>query len=237
MERRRQRSERAIQLGGEERRGLALRGTELAADALAQGADLGGIAGRVEASGLVRGGEGEIDPGRPNSGRRALAAPMEDRPDNGDRRALASAHGRTAPATRRAAHPAARPHRGTDELRDIAVRTSATRVHVFWKVALVQVATRKEIARIPIGQAPQALVYVSGAVPVDNGTSNLAPLGESQRPVEISLAAPGSATGGGLVVVRALGLIDTVDVNVFGLEATRTYVVALEAETTRRWPC
>lgn len=45
---------RMAQLRGEERRGLAARGPELAADTSAHGADLGGLAGRVEASGLVR---------------------------------------------------------------------------------------------------------------------------------------------------------------------------------------
>ncbi len=77
MDRRRQRGERAAQLGGEEWHGLALRGAQLAADPAAHCADLGGLAGRVEAGGLVRGGdrrEGEIDPGRlaRASGRGAL---------------------------------------------------------------------------------------------------------------------------------------------------------------------
>ena len=45
VERRRQRGERAAQLGDEERSGLALRGAELAADPAAHGADLGGVAG------------------------------------------------------------------------------------------------------------------------------------------------------------------------------------------------
>ncbi len=104
-------------------------------------------------------------------------------------------------------------------------------------VAVIDVATRKELARIPMGQAPQALVYVSNAVPEGTGTTNLSPLGETQRPVEMTLAPVdskgGDGTGGGLLVVRALGLIDTVDVNVFGLDAMQTYVVAIEEGATR----
>ena len=104
-------------------------------------------------------------------------------------------------------------------------------------VAVIDVATRKELGRIPIGQAPQALVYVSNAVPEGAGTPNLAPLGESQRPVEMTLAPVdsknGDARGSGLLVVRALGLIDTVDINVFGLDPMRTYAVAIEEGVTR----
>lgn len=66
VQRRPQRGEGAAQLGDEERSGLALRCAELAADPAAHGADLGGVAGRVEAGGAMRGGdgrEGEVDPG------------------------------------------------------------------------------------------------------------------------------------------------------------------------------
>jgi YVTN family beta-propeller protein len=95
-------------------------------------------------------------------------------------------------------------------------------------VSVIDVAKRKEIATVPIGQAPQALVYVLGAVPDGPGTTNLSPLGESQRPVVLTLLAEGAPKSGGLVVVRALGLIDTVDVNLFGLEGSKTYVVSVE---------
>ena len=101
-------------------------------------------------------------------------------------------------------------------------------------MAVIDVATKKEISRIPIGQAPQALDYVSNAVPEGPGSStHLTPLGESQRPVTLSLVPEANSHGGGLVVVRALGLIDTVDVNVFGLEPTTTYVVAVEEGALR----
>ena len=104
-------------------------------------------------------------------------------------------------------------------------------------VAVIDVATRTEVARLAIGQAPQALVYVSNAVPEGAGTANLAALGEAQRPLELTLAPAdpksGDTKGGGLLVVRALGLIDTVDVNVFGLDAMRTYVIAIEEGAAR----
>ena len=86
VERRRQRGDHAAQLGGEERRGLAGRGAQLAADPAAHGADAGRVAGRVEAGGLVRRGdrgEGEIDPG--GLARRARAPVASPRRAHGER--------------------------------------------------------------------------------------------------------------------------------------------------------
>jgi YVTN family beta-propeller protein len=99
-------------------------------------------------------------------------------------------------------------------------------------VVVIDVASRKEITRIPIGQAPQALEYVSNAVTEGDGASHRVSLGESQRPVAVALGGVDRLSSGGLAVVRALGLIDTVDINVFGLEPTHVYLVSLEEGTT-----
>ena len=94
--------------------------------------------------------------------------------------------------------------------------------------AVIDANTWKEITRVPIGQAPQALVYVPDAVADGAGTANLKPLGETQRPIEIGLQPAAPAKGGGLVVLRAFALVDTVDVNIFGLEPDRRWTLALD---------
>src|SRR5207237_10181369 len=48
-------------------------------------------------------------------------------------------------------------------------------------VAVIDTVSRREVLRIPGGQAPQALVFVSDAVPQGPGDQGLPPLG--QRPV------------------------------------------------------
>jgi YVTN family beta-propeller protein len=104
-------------------------------------------------------------------------------------------------------------------------------------VSVIDAIALEEVARIPIGQAPQALIYVSKAAPAGATSSNLKALGEAQRPVEITLQPPSAAPpapaappakGGGLVVVRGFGLVDTVDVNVFGLEPDRRWLLVLD---------
>ena len=42
---------------------------------------------------------------------------------------------------------------------------------------MIDTATNKVIANVPIGQAPQAVVYVPNAVPEGDGRQNLQPLG------------------------------------------------------------
>ena len=46
-------------------------------------------------------------------------------------------------------------------------------------VAAIDTLTNTVLATIPVGQQPQALVYIPGAVPTGDGTANLMPLGEA----------------------------------------------------------
>jgi hypothetical protein len=46
---------------------------------------------------------------------------------------------------------------------------------------VIDTLTQTAIARIPIGQAPQAVVYVPNAAPDGSGTTNLEPLGFAGR--------------------------------------------------------
>lgn len=84
-------------------------------------------------------------------------------------------------------------------------------------VAVLDAVARKELKRIPGGQAPQALVYVSNAA-AEGNRSNLQPLDESRRPVLISLQPPErGGTAAGSVAVRQLGVTDALDLLVRGL--------------------
>lgn len=95
-------------------------------------------------------------------------------------------------------------------------------------VDVIDTRSNRRIARIPMGQSPQALVYVPDAVPSGRGLAELAPLEANERPVRFELV-PASAArrGHGTVDVRSLGPIDGVDVSVSGLDAVATYTLYL----------
>jgi YVTN family beta-propeller protein len=85
------------------------------------------------------------------------------------------------------------------------------------------------IATIPIGQTPQALVYVPGAVAAGDGTANLAPLGVAGNADHLSLVPPKGTTGnaGATVAVNSLGLIDLLQIAAVGLQPGREYQLFL----------
>jgi YVTN family beta-propeller protein len=97
-------------------------------------------------------------------------------------------------------------------------------------VEVIDTATNKVIGRVPVGQAPQALVYVSGAAPDAAGSANLAPLA-NKAPINVQLTAV-AGEGKGFVVVRDLGLVDTLDVSVFKLKPQTTYAMYVDAQKT-----
>jgi YVTN family beta-propeller protein len=90
-------------------------------------------------------------------------------------------------------------------------------------VEVIDTVSNKVIARVPVGQAPQALVYVSAAAPTAAGAGNLAPLA-NKASISVQLA-PVAGHGKGFVVVRNLGLVDVLDVSLFKLEPQTTYTV------------
>jgi YVTN family beta-propeller protein len=93
---------------------------------------------------------------------------------------------------------------------------------------------RTVVAEIPIGQAPQAIAYVSGAVPEGDGMSGLVPPGVAAQATHLSLAAASrSAPRGGKdnaptsVTLFAQGLLQVLEASVTGLVPMQTYVLAL----------
>jgi len=96
-------------------------------------------------------------------------------------------------------------------------------------VDVIDTASNKVIARAPVGQAPQALVYVSNAAAGD-GTANLVPRVNSE-PINIALK-PVSGAGKGFVVARNLGVIDSLEVSLFKLKPQTVYSVYVTGQKT-----
>ncbi len=121
-------------------------------------------------------------------------------------------------------------------------------------ITAIDTLTNKVIATSPIGQAPQAVVYVPQAVPADTGTGNAAmsvmerrtpagaeteglrPLGIAGQTVQLWMAPPGQgATAGGeeaptSVTLFDQGLVQVLEAAVTGLEPRKPYVLALANE-------
>jgi YVTN family beta-propeller protein len=101
-------------------------------------------------------------------------------------------------------------------------------------VIAIDTLTNEVIATIPIGQQPQALVYVPNAVPVGDGTSNLMPLGAAGEAAHLTLTAlPGSASAGHATVsVNSTGPLDLLQIAVSGLKPGATYRLWLVTSRT-----
>lgn len=97
-------------------------------------------------------------------------------------------------------------------------------------VSVIDTSSNKVVAEIPVGQAPQALVFISNAVPKGSGTSNLIPR-VNVDPVNIPLEAV-KADGRGFVVLRNLGVLDALEVNLFTLKPETVYSVYLGGAKT-----
>lgn len=94
------------------------------------------------------------------------------------------------------------------------------------RLIAINTVTNQVVATIPIGQAPQAVIYVSDAVPTGAGTEGLQPLGVAGEAAHITLA----ASGGGEPTSVSLfdqGLIQVLQGAVTGLEPGKPYVLAL----------
>ncbi len=101
-------------------------------------------------------------------------------------------------------------------------------------VAAIDTLTNKVLATIPVGQQPQALVYVPGAVPTGAGMSNLMPLGQAGQAEHLTMTAPeGSGSPAKATIsVNALGLVDLLQVAVAGLKPQQTYRLWLVTSRT-----
>ena len=123
-------------------------------------------------------------------------------------------------------------------------------------ITAIDTLTNKVIATSPIGQTPQAVVYVPQAVPAESGTGNnamtvmegytltgagtagLQPLGVAGQTTQLWLVPPGhGATAGGekaptSVTLFDQGLVQVLEAAVSGLEPGKPYVLALANEPT-----
>jgi len=115
-----------------------------------------------------------------------------------------------------------------------------TRVYVGLENADALIAintlTNNVIATVPIGQAPQAVVYVPNAVPTGDGTQGLQSLGAAGQAVHFSLAPfqNGRARGRGETAPTSVtlfdqGLVQVLQAAVTGLQPGQPYVLALSS--------
>jgi YVTN family beta-propeller protein len=95
--------------------------------------------------------------------------------------------------------------------------------------AVIDTLENKLIATIPVGQGPQGVVYVPGAVPDGPGTQNLVPLGVAAKSVQMSLGVQGGKPVT-QVTLFDQGLVQVLQAGVTGLEPRKPYVLALSAE-------
>ena len=99
-------------------------------------------------------------------------------------------------------------------------------------VDVIDTAANKVTGRIPVGQAPQALVYVSNAAPAGDGAANLTPRVNTD-PINIALAAvSGEGKGKGFLVARNLGIVDALEVSLFRLKPQTVYSVYVTGQKT-----
>jgi YVTN family beta-propeller protein len=101
-------------------------------------------------------------------------------------------------------------------------------------IAVIDTRANRVVARVPIGQAPQALVYVPDAVPEDDGTAGLQPLGLAGNATHFALQSRGAAAGA--VVLFDQGLTQVVQCTVSGIEPKHDYALALATRSDGTGP-
>jgi YVTN family beta-propeller protein len=95
--------------------------------------------------------------------------------------------------------------------------------------AAIDTLENKVIATIPIGQAPQGVAYVPGAVPSGGGLDNLQPRGTAAQSTQLRL----SDLGGKPMTEVTLfdqGLVQVLQAAVTGLQPKQPYVLALASQ-------
>jgi YVTN family beta-propeller protein len=90
----------------------------------------------------------------------------------------------------------------------------------------IDTTTNAVIAIVPIGQAPQALTYMSNAVPDGPGTSGLQPLGVAGQAAHLTLDSSSSKAVTSVSLFDQ-GLIQVLQAAVNGLEPKTAYVLSL----------
>ncbi len=101
-------------------------------------------------------------------------------------------------------------------------------------VAAIDTLTNRVLATIPVGQQPNALVYVPEAVPAGGGMAGLMPLDEAGKAAHLTLTAPegGKSSAHATVSVNALGPADLLQIAVSGLKPEQTYKLWLVTSRT-----
>ena len=101
-------------------------------------------------------------------------------------------------------------------------------------VSAIDTSTNTIIATIPIGQQPQALVYVPDAVPNGDGSANLTPLGDTGKAAHLKLAPPqgNDSSARATVSVNSLGPLDLLQAAVSGLKPMSSYTLWLVTSRT-----
>ncbi|MBB3035086.1 YncE family protein [Alteriqipengyuania lutimaris] len=96
-------------------------------------------------------------------------------------------------------------------------------------IAAIDTSSNRVVAEIPVGQAPQAVVYVPNAVAKGDGTAGLTPPGLAAQSVQLSLYAVGSPSDSPSTSVTLFdqGLTQVLQAAVAGLEPRKPYVLAL----------
>ena len=95
-------------------------------------------------------------------------------------------------------------------------------------VDVIDTATNKVIQQIPVGQAPQALIYLPGAVQGAQGKLHLVPR-VNMDSVNVALK-PTGKQGTGFIVVRHLGLFDSIESFLFKLKPMTVYNVYVSGQ-------
>ncbi|HEX3938731.1 MAG TPA: YncE family protein [Xanthobacteraceae bacterium] len=96
------------------------------------------------------------------------------------------------------------------------------------QMVAIDTISNKVIASVPIGQAPQAVVYVPQAVPDGDGMQNLTALGVAGQTAHFTMAAPGGQSKAPTsVALYDQGLVQVLEAAVTGLQPKQPYLLAL----------
>src|SRR6267143_1332504 len=101
------------------------------------------------------------------------------------------------------------------------------------QLAAIDTLTNTVITTIPIGQAPQAIAYVSNAVPAGDGLRGLQPLGVAGEVARLSLVSADTARKPlTSVALFDQGLAQVLQAAVTGLKPKQPYVLALATQAS-----
>ena len=93
----------------------------------------------------------------------------------------------------------------------------------------IDTLANKAVAAIPIGQGPQGVAYVPGAVPQGEGMQNLQPLGVAAEATYLTLTAVDGKPATQVTLFNQ-GLVQILQAAATGLEPKKPYVLALSSD-------